>query len=587
MVQKAPYRKTEQALLPALLPSAPKHYRLYPHMELTSGVIELGYEALAETLSKYNTIILEGYSGVLWEDVRQRLESSLNQLGKTTAWHDVRHALKDKAVIDSMTAPHLGDDPVFAMRYPGTLADFFDEQKLGQLRPAGADITIVYGAGASLTNWQGFTVFLEVPKNEIQFRSRAQSITNLFEPVATDPKQMYKQFYFLDWVVLNRHKAALLPKLGLVVDTQRQDTPTFMSGETFRQALQEQTTRPLRVRPWFEPGAWGGQRLESLIPDLPQNVPNYAWSFEAIMPENGLIFSSDHRLFEVSFDWLMMQHAREVLGQHETRFGQEFPIRFNFLDTFEGGNLSLQCHPTPEYIKKHFGETFTQDETYYILDSKDNAKVYLGFHEDIDPQMFREVLEHSQASKCPVEVEHFVQTHPANKHELFLIPHGTIHASGKDVLVLEISATPYIFTFKVYDWLRLDLDGKPRPINIARAFDNLNFGRKGELVTKDLIAKARVINHTETCRVVHLATHPDHFYDVHRLEFQGDIAVRCEGSCHVLSLVEGDSITLEANGSRQTYYYLETIIIPAAVQNYRLISQNKAKVVKAFLKDAQ
>ena len=273
-----------------------------------------------------------------------------------------------------------------------------------------------------------------------------------------------------------------------------------------------------------------------------------AWSFELIAPENGLAFQSNGLLLEVSFDFLMAQEHRAVLGDFAPRFGMEFPIRFDYLDTFEGGNLSLQCHPRPEYALKHFGERFTQDETYYITDCAPDAQVYLGFREGVNAPELAQALERSFREAKAFKVERFIQKNLARKHGLYLIPNGTVHCSGQGNLVLEISATPYIFTFKMYDWLRLDLDGQPRPLNIQRAMDNLYFDRQGKRIGEEFISQPRVLGRGEGWELAHLPTHREHFYDVHRFDLAGSVEARTEGSPHVLNVVAGPSVVLQTSG---------------------------------------
>lgn len=586
------WRKTTQPLMPATtaereVPPA-GHYDMYPFAKLEAGSIRCGYASLAKWMTGRNVILIDGYIGNDWEYIASSLERELIAEGLAVNLVYTSTLMKSAHEVETLVAPFLGEKgTVWGRRATITLKDLFDNEKLQQVQPAVEGITLVIGVGAALTGLDAPVVYIDLPKNELQYRMRARTANNLGKEQWDDNQETYKRFYFVDWVLLNAHKQQILPSIEVIADGQWREQFTWATHAAISKGLQDLSRNAFRVRPWFEAGAWGGDWMKEKIPGINREEVNYAWSFEMIVPENGLVFESDGRLLEIAFDWLMMKHSREVLGQDEQRFGIDFPIRFDFLDTFDGGNLSIQCHPRVKYIQEQFGETITQDETYYILDCSEGAKVYLGFQDDIDPAAFRRVLEESAEENKAIDIEKYVQVHDAHKHDFFLIPNGTVHSSGKDNLVLEISATPYIFTFKMYDWVRLDLNGKPRPINIDHAFNNLDFSRKGTRVKEELISKQHVIAAGENWQLVHAPTHAEHFYDVHRIEFTGTVTVETEGKCHVLMLVEGKSILVEtANGFRQRYNYAETFAVPAAAGSYKIINEGgtTAKVVKAFVK---
>jgi len=583
-------RNTSQYLLPVQKKKKSNDsYDIIPTHPLVDGNIFIGYENLANRLANENTIILDGYIGVDWKEVITSLIPLLEKKRLSIALFNIDNCLKSETEIQTMVSPYLGaDDPIFGSRTDLNISDYFDIEKINNIKfDQNKNLHIVFGTGASQSNIEGCLVYFDLPKNELQFRMRANTINNLGFSSPKSPKQMYKHFYFVDWIVLNKEKKKLLPTITLIVDQQRPDKPTWTEGTALRSSLSRLSKGYFRVRPWFEPGIWGGQWIKERFKELNQNVPNYAWSFEMIVPENGLLFSDEDTLLEVSFDMLMFHEQKNVLGKAAKRFQDEFPIRFDFLDTFKGGNLSVQCHPKPDYIKEHFGENFTQDETYYILDSKKDAEVYLGFQENIDSIQFKKALENSYTTKETLDIEKYIQKLPAKKHDLFLIPNGTVHCSGINNLVLEISATPYIFTFKMYDWQRMDMDGNPRPLNINRAFENLNFDRKGEIVQDTLLSKPYIKSFGKDWKEIHLPTHSDHFYEIYRYEFDSYITIPTLNHCHILMLVEGSSILLELVNDSQTFYYAETFAIPAATNNYRLINTGKetAKVVVSFVKD--
>lgn len=586
------WRKTTQPLMPVTTVGQQQppagQYDMYPFASLGKGKINNGYASLALWMKQHKVILLDGYIGNDWELIGASLQQELSALGETVNLVNISSCMKSEEEINSLVAPFLGEKgTVWGKRATISLSDLFDNDKLNNIKPATAGITLIIGIGAALTGIQAPVVYIDLPKNELQYRMRARAANNLGKQQWDDNQETYKRFYFVDWVLLNAHKQQILPAIQVIGDGQWNDKFTWATHADISEGLSYLSHNAFRVRPWFEAGAWGGHWMKAHIPGLNQEEVNYAWSFEMIVPENGLVFESDGFLLEIAFDWLMMERAKDVLGDDEQRFGIEFPIRFDFLDTFDGGNLSIQCHPRLSYIREQFGETITQDETYYILDCKKGAKVFLGFQQDIDPTAFRKALEGSVASNQAIDIEQYVQAHDARKHDFFLIPNGTVHSAGKDNLVLEISATPYIFTFKMYDWVRLDLNGKPRPINIDHAFNNLDFGRKGALVKEELISKPQVLAKGDDWQLVHMPTHAAHFYDVHRIEFINTVSIDTHGKCHVLMLVEGTSVIIEtANGFRQRYNYAETFAIPAASGSYKIIHEGNttAKVVKAFVK---
>jgi mannose-6-phosphate isomerase class I len=389
----------------------------------------------------------------------------------------------------------------------------------------------------------------------------------------------YKQGYFLDWRVFDRHKLRFFDKIDFFVDAGVPDEPKMIGAAIYHLGLDKAVNRPFRVVPFFDPGPWGGQWLKE-VADLDRGEVNYAWGFDCVPEENSLLFKFGEHIFELPAINLVLTRPQKLLGENiYRRFGAEFPIRFDFLDTMDGGNLSLQVHPTRQYIKEHFGMDYTQDESYYFLEAGDDACVYLGTRRNVHGADMIADLEKAQSGLEDFDAEKYVNKLPVRKHDHILIPAGTIHCSGKNAVVLEISATPYIFTFKLWDWGRLGLDGKPRPINIEHGKNVIDWSRDEDWVKAHLFNHVTEISVNGHSREESTGLFNTQFIETRRHWFDRKVTHHTHGNLNVVNLVEGDEAVVESpEGLFEPYvvHYAETFIVPANVPSYTITPSGKS-----------
>ncbi len=483
-----------------------------------------------------------------------------------------RDVFPDPAELTGMMRHYLTDDRVRGIYYYGQVDDFVDPERLEKCRRAvldGKGPVLICGFAASLVARGDLLLYADLTRWEIQLRYRGGMPNYKAENETEDILRKYKRGFFIEWRIADRLKESLLTEIDYYLDTNVREHPAMASGRALLYALRSLTGRPFRLVPYFDPGVWGGQWMKAVC-GLDPHEKNYAWSFDGVPEENALRFRFGETVLQSPAMNLTLMFPREFLGQKTfARFGAEFPIRFDFLDTMEGQNLSLQVHPTTEYIHRKFGMAYTQDESYFILDAKEDGGVYLGLREGIDPASMIRDLELAQESAAhPFPAEKYVNRFPAKKFDHFLIPAGTVHCSSRNCMVLEVSATPYIFTFKLWDWDRLGLDGKPRPIHIEDGKRVIRFERTTGWVRDNLVNRFTVLKDTPAYTETKTGLHEYEFIETHLFDIRESVTLETKGEFMICNLVDGQAAVIESPDrafSPFEVHYAETFIIPAGV----------------------
>jgi mannose-6-phosphate isomerase class I len=549
-----------------------------------------GYRAAARTLVPGLVLAVDGPAAVDWDTVAARIRGDLADRDLASQYIDMRgHFAAWPDILKLTASALLEDDPDFAPLSQAGLADFFAE--LPKVEADADAVTVVLGPGAALVAHDRLW-YADLPKRHAEAEITSGAGRNLGQPSGTGPGTTRRLFY-IDWPVLDRHRDEIVADVDLWLDTQDREAPAWLTGPALREALTRLAARPFRTRPTFNTTSWGGHWAQQELGFNPE-APNTALGYELIAPESGILIAErdghgDGPRVEIPFQVLVALHPREVLGEpvHEV-FGTSFPIRFDYLDTVGGGNLSVHCHPQPDYMSNVFGWPYPQHETYYMMVGGPDRRVFLGLRAGADLEEFRREADRAVHEAVAFDITRYVQSFPAEPHQLFLIPAGTPHGSGAGNVVLEISATPYLYSLRFYDWLRKGQAGSQRPVHVGHAFANLDDDRSGDAVARDLVQHPRAVRSGEGWREDVIGRLPEMFFEVRRVELAANASIgdTTGNRFHVLNVVEGDGLSVEAdNGSAYTLAYAETLTIPASVGAYRVRASGDGPVryVKAFV----
>ena len=603
MYKPFPYDDPRPVNRPALGPRAGKE------LVCGSGAVAA---ALAERLDKGRIIALDGYVAAQFEPLLSLLEERLAARGLKSRRIDFRSFYKSGKelweLVDKNLSWDRSEDPtlLFGRLWKGGYEGLLDEAKLEALKGArdAEAVTIVYGQGCLIPALRGLydvKVFLDVTPKESILRIRGGRYVNLGmdKPLET-VNLIIRRCYYCDFEVAVGLRRELLAKAGSVdfyIENDHPDNLKMLPYGALCEVLESLSKYPFRCKPVYLEGVWGGTYVMKLR-GLPDTMRNCAWVFDLIPMEVSVLIDIEGTVFELPFSTFFMKEGDAVLGPDVVRkFGGYFPIRFNYDDSYHStGNMSIQCHSGSAYNKEHYDELGRQDESYYIVATGHDAKTFIGFRDDADiPQFFRDI-EAADTEHKPVDYMKYVSYEESRPGLQVMLPAGTIHSSGRNQVILEIgSLTVGSYTYKMYDYLRLDFDGKQRPIHTKLGELNVAQHRRTSVIHDPqspdyIVQKPRLAAKGEGWEEYIVGENEQLYFSLRRLEFDERCVQTTGDRFHVLTLVDGEKVRVRSIEHPERSFdaeFMDLVVVPADMGRYEIINLGKEpiRIHKTMLRD--
>ena len=312
---------------------------------------------------------------------------------------------------------------------------------------------------------------------------------------------------------------------------------------------------PIFFKPIYKQIVWGGNNIkESLNRDIKEDSIGESWELSAHTSGISQIINeafNNKNLYDLFND---ETRKKDIFGTKCLAM-QRFPILVKFIDAQQ--NLSVQVHPNDEYAQKHEND-HGKNEVWYIMDCKENARIVYGLKDKVNNENLLSAIE---------DIENNVRYINVKKGDFISIPAGTIHAICEGILLCEIQESSNI-TYRVFDWNRVGLDGKPRQLHKERAKDVI-----------DLNVKTQVSNYYDVKENINI--YNSNSFSIDLISIRDATIENSDKESFIAYIV------LEGNGKVKTQDFEENIkkgsvfLIPAELGEY--ILTGNMKMMKVYL----
>lgn len=310
--------------------------------------------------------------------------------------------------------------------------------------------------------------------------------------------------------------------------------------------------------PYFKSVIWGGDKIAALKHvDTDQQCVGESWELSAVPGHASIVANGPEKGQDL--DTLVKKYGPELMGKHvHERYGDLFPLLVKIIDAKR--DLSVQVHPDDALAKERHN-SLGKTEMWYILDTEPGAKIYAGMKEEITPEDYTRLVAEDK-------IMDVVAAHDSHPGDVFFLPAGRIHAIGAGNLLAEIQETSDI-TYRVYDYGRLDADGKPRQLHTQEAQGAIDYKVYPDYLT----------HYDQNAKGIVELIDCDHF-KIEKVTVDGECQIPMpEDSFLIIMVLDGECTFKVDDNEPLTLRRGTTLLVPAACRH--IAASGKATLLTA------